>query len=109
VAKLFSIRPDFDERSHLDRNPAGDDGFASPGQRFVHVGALEDPEAADVFLGFEVGPSVMETLPSGCLRSDLAWLADSRPPAKKRAPAASISSLSAPISRIIASPSSDGS
>jgi hypothetical protein len=52
---LFSIRPDFEKRSHLDRNPAGDDGFASPGQRFVHVGAPEDPEAADVFLGFEVG------------------------------------------------------
>jgi hypothetical protein len=49
------VRPDFEERSHLDGNPASDDGFASPGRCFVHIGALEDPEAADEFLGFEVG------------------------------------------------------
>src|SRR5262245_35345172 len=39
--------------SHLARRAAGDGAFASPGQRFVHVGALDDREAANVFLGFE--------------------------------------------------------
>src|SRR5437764_14198763 len=45
-----------EERAHLDRRPAGDDGFASPFERLVGVGAPEDPEAADVLLGFEVWP-----------------------------------------------------
>src|SRR5271154_1498455 len=42
------------------------------------------------------GPSVMTTSPPGCLRNDFALAAGSRPPAKNLAPAASISSLSAP-------------
>ncbi len=54
MAKRFSIRPHSDKRSHLDRNPAGDDSFESPGQRFFHIGALENPEAANVFLSFEI-------------------------------------------------------
>src|SRR5580704_2378754 len=55
------------------------------------------------------GPSVTTTFPPGCLRSDFAWGADCRPPAKNLAPAASISSLSTSISRTIASSSAVGS
>src|SRR5262249_34263550 len=55
------------------------------------------------------GPSVMTTSPPRWLRNDFALAADSRLPAKNLAPAASISWLSALISRIIASPSRCGS
>src|ERR1700733_7100263 len=55
------------------------------------------------------GPSVASTLPLGCARSDLAPLAGERPATKTLAPAATISRLSAWLSSIIASVSTDGS
>jgi hypothetical protein len=43
----------FKEGTELDGRAAGDASFPAPPNGFFHVGAVEDPEAADVLLGFE--------------------------------------------------------
>jgi hypothetical protein len=43
-----------EELAHLDRCAAGDDGFASPRHGLIHVGCVEYPKAANVFLGLKV-------------------------------------------------------
>src|SRR3984885_15550989 len=55
------------------------------------------------------GPSLTSSVPSDWVRSDLALLAEERPPTKILAPAATMSSLSTSISRCIASVSTAGS
>jgi hypothetical protein len=85
------------ERPDLDRSLARDGGTVGPGLRGLAVGHVQDPEAADVLLAVEVGPSVRSSAPSR-IRTTLAVVDGWRPPAKTQTPAACISSLSAPVS-----------
>jgi len=56
-----------EELAHLDRCAAGDDGFASPRHGLIHVGCVEYPKAANVFLGLKVWSIGDDHLSAGLL------------------------------------------
>ena len=89
--------------THLDWRPAGDGSLAPPRQCLVQISGFQYPKTAYVLLGLRVRPVGDDTLPLGCARSDLALPAGERPTTNILAPAATISSLSASISRDVAS------
>jgi hypothetical protein len=95
--------------AHLARRIAGDGALARPRQRLVHIGGFQYPETADESLVSVYGPSVTSTVPSGCFRTVFALPAGEIPQANFLTPAAINSRLSAWISSIIASVSTDGS
>lgn len=109
AAQLLPLGPRSEKRPHLDRRPTSNGGLAAPCQRLVQIGGFQHPQTAHALLGLQVRP-VGDLHLTTCARNDLALLAGCRPPTKILTPAAFISSLSASISRHIASSSTtDGS
>jgi hypothetical protein len=103
------LSPPSEKRAHLDRRPTGDGSLAPPRQCLVQVSGFQHPKTAYVLLGLEVRPVGDEHLAIGLRPRDLALLAAERPPTKTLTPAATISRLSAEMSRDIASVSTNGS
>ncbi len=81
--------------AHLIRASTGDTAFPRPLKRLYQVGDFQNQKTARMLFRLQYGPLMMRTFPSGSASTIFANLAGCKPQAKKIAPAAPISSLSA--------------